>query len=75
MIELLNLNKCYKILPSLSKRILRRLKKPVFATKAGVYYVLRQIDRKVSEGEFITIMAPSGAGKSTLLSILGILAG
>jgi len=35
-------------------------------------WVLRRIDLKVKEGEFISIMGPSGAGKSTLLHILGM---
>mgnify|MGYP002633883890 CR=1 FL=1 len=35
-------------------------------------FVLRQIDLKVNEGEFLSIMGPSGAGKSTLLHILGM---
>ena len=34
-------------------------------------HVLRGIELKVSEGEFLTIIGPSGAGKSTLLHILG----
>lgn len=36
-------------------------------------YVLRHIDLKIEEGDFVTIMGPSGAGKSTLLNILGLL--
>ena len=36
-------------------------------------YVLRDIDLKIDENEFTTIMGPSGAGKSTLLYILGML--
>ncbi|MCF7792846.1 MAG: ABC transporter ATP-binding protein [Candidatus Cloacimonetes bacterium] len=36
-------------------------------------YVLRDIDLKIEEGEFATVMGPSGAGKSTLLYILGML--
>jgi len=38
-------------------------------------YVLRRINWKIKEGEFVTINGPSGAGKSTLLSILGMLDG
>jgi len=44
-----------------------------YETKAGRFYVLRNIDLDIDEGEFITIMGPSGAGKSTLLHILGML--
>ncbi|MBP8238464.1 MAG: ABC transporter ATP-binding protein [Saprospiraceae bacterium] len=36
-------------------------------------WVLRDINLKISEGEFVTIMGPSGSGKSTLLNILGML--
>ena len=36
-------------------------------------FVLRQINLKIQEGEFVSIMGPSGAGKSTLLHILGML--
>src|ERR1041384_8655690 len=49
---------------------LRNLEK-CFKTRAGMTYVLRQINLDIAEGEFITIMGPSGAGKSTLLSIIG----
>jgi putative ABC transport system ATP-binding protein len=51
---------------------LRNLEK-CFKTRAGMTYVLRQINLDIAEGEFITIMGPSGAGKSTLLSIIGML--
>jgi putative ABC transport system ATP-binding protein len=43
-----------------------------YQTKAGMNYVLRQINLDIADGEFITIMGPSGAGKSTLLAILGM---
>ena len=36
-------------------------------------YVLRNINLKIDDGEFVSIMGPSGAGKSTLLYILGML--
>jgi putative ABC transport system ATP-binding protein len=51
---------------------LRNIEK-FYATGAGRTYVLRQINLKVEEGEFISIMGPSGSGKTTLLSILGML--
>lgn len=43
---------------------------PVGGTK---FYVLKDIDLSVREGEFLSIMGPSGSGKSTLLNILGML--
>jgi putative ABC transport system ATP-binding protein len=51
---------------------LRNLEK-CYTTKAGPFYVLRQINLDIAEGDFLTVMGPSGAGKSTLLSILGML--
>jgi len=51
---------------------LRNLEKS-FDTRAGQTFVLRRINLKIVEGEFVTVMGPSGAGKSTLLSILGML--
>ncbi|MGA2648378.1 MAG: ABC transporter ATP-binding protein [Candidatus Sulfotelmatobacter sp.] len=44
-----------------------------YETPAGQTWVLRRINLKISEGEFITIMGPSGAGKSSLLNILALL--
>jgi len=35
-------------------------------------FVLRRIELRIAEGEFLSIMGPSGAGKSTLLHILGL---
>jgi len=40
--------------------------------KAKFFYVLRDIDIDIQEGEFVSIMGPSGAGKSSLLHILGM---
>lgn len=36
-------------------------------------FVLKDIELKVEEGEFISVMGPSGSGKSTLLNIIGLL--
>jgi len=36
-------------------------------------FILKDINLKIEEGEFISIMAPSGSGKSTLLNIIGML--
>ena len=40
--------------------------------KGQFFYVLRDINLEVKEGEFVSVMGPSGAGKSTLLHILGM---
>ena len=44
-----------------------------YANKFIRTYVLRDVDIKIDEGEFVTVMGPSGAGKSTMLYILGML--
>ncbi|HTM91386.1 MAG TPA: ABC transporter ATP-binding protein [Flavisolibacter sp.] len=36
-------------------------------------FILKDINLKVEEGEFISVMGPSGSGKSTLLNIIGML--
>jgi len=35
--------------------------------------VLRRINLKIGEGEFLTVMGPSGAGKSSLMNVLAML--
>src|SRR5689334_13000883 len=40
--------------------------------RGQLFYVLRDIDLDIAEGDFVSIMGPSGAGKSTLLHILGM---
>jgi putative ABC transport system ATP-binding protein len=40
--------------------------------KGKFFYVLRDINVDIKEGEFVSIMGPSGAGKSSLLHILGM---
>lgn len=41
-----------------------------FETEEGTISVIKEIDLKVEEGEFLAIIGPSGCGKSTLLRIL-----
>lgn len=36
-------------------------------------FVLRDINLKINEGEFVSIMGPSGSGKSTLLHVIGMM--
>jgi len=38
-------------------------------------FLLSDLNFKVEEGEFISIMGPSGSGKSTLLNVIGMLDG
>lgn len=51
---------------------LKNLERVYPLAKGKFFYVLRDIDLEVAEGEFVSIMGPSGAGKSTLLHILGM---
>jgi ABC-type lipoprotein export system ATPase subunit len=36
-------------------------------------FILKDINLKIREGEFVSIMGPSGSGKTTLLNIVGML--
>lgn len=36
-------------------------------------FVLKDVNLKIQEGEFVSVMGPSGSGKSTLLHIIGLL--
>ena len=36
-------------------------------------FILKGVELKVKQGEFLTIMGPSGAGKSSLMNIIGML--
>ena len=36
-------------------------------------FVLKDINLKIVEGEFVSIMGPSGSGKTTLLNVIGML--
>ena len=51
---------------------LRRIERFHPLAKARFFYVLRDINIDIKEGEFVSIMGPSGAGKSSLLHILGM---
>jgi putative ABC transport system ATP-binding protein len=51
---------------------LHNLERSYPLAKGKFFFVLRDIDMEVAEGEFVSVMGPSGAGKSTLLHILGM---
>jgi len=44
-----------------------------YKTGSTENFILRRINLKIAEGEFVTVMGPSGAGKSSLLNILAML--
>jgi ABC-type lipoprotein export system ATPase subunit len=52
--------------------ILRNLERRYPLAQGKFFYVLRDINLDIDEGEFVSVMGPSGAGKSTLLHILGM---
>lgn len=45
----------------------------VYRTNEIETTALENINMKVNEGEFVSVMGPSGCGKSTLLNIIGLL--
>src|SRR5437879_13740952 len=51
---------------------LRGLERRYPLGKEKFFYVLRDINLDIADGEFVSVMGPSGAGKSTLLHILGM---
>jgi putative ABC transport system ATP-binding protein len=51
---------------------LRNIERCYPLAKGKFFYVLRNINIDIAEGEFVSIMGPSGAGKSSLLHILGM---
>ena len=45
----------------------------VFHLGDSEVHALRQLDLRISAGEYLAVMGPSGSGKSTLLNLLGLL--
>jgi ABC-type lipoprotein export system ATPase subunit len=51
---------------------LRHIERSYPLAKGKFFFVLRDINLDIEEGDFVSIMGPSGAGKSSLLHILGM---
>jgi ABC-type lipoprotein export system ATPase subunit len=51
---------------------LRNIERNYPLAKQQFFYVLRDINLDVAEGDFVSVMGPSGAGKSTLLHLIGM---
>jgi len=47
--------------------------KKIFITDEVETTALNNVNLKIKDGEFVSIMGPSGCGKSTLLNVLGLL--
>ncbi|TCS71153.1 putative ABC transport system ATP-binding protein [Sulfuritortus calidifontis] len=45
----------------------------VFHLGDSEVHALRDVDLRIEQGEYLSVMGPSGSGKSTLLNILGLL--
>jgi nitrate/nitrite transport system ATP-binding protein len=41
-----------------------------FQTKGGTFTAIRNIDLKVDNGQFVSLIGHSGCGKSTLLNVV-----
>jgi putative ABC transport system ATP-binding protein len=42
-----------------------------YATPAGAFLALQEVDLEVARGEFVAVVGKSGSGKSTLLNLIG----
>ena len=51
---------------------LRHIERSHVLAHGKFFFVLRDINLEVAEGDFVSIMGPSGAGKSSLLHIVGM---